>query len=211
MRRDDKDAFHPAGRGLPIVAGKHLRPFQVDVGAADQSIRARDAGRRLAGLPFERSRLAYRDVASPTNRLTLIAALLPAGCVSTHTVFCLRTPLAQTRQHFLCGMFNSLLINFLVRQRVSTHVTTAIVEQLPIPAWDAAPKACADIAALARMLARKPDPRAFGALNARVATLYQLTRVEFEHVLSTFPLIPREEREECLNAFIASEALRPRR
>ena len=30
-------------------------------------------------------------------------------------------------------MFNSLVVNFLVRQRVSTHVTTAIVEQLPIP------------------------------------------------------------------------------
>ena len=39
---------------------------------------------------FDRLRLAYRDVASATNRLTLIAALLPPGTVSTHTVFCLK-------------------------------------------------------------------------------------------------------------------------
>ena len=81
----------------------------------------------------QRPRLAYRDVASATNRLTLIAAILPAGCVSTHTVFCLRTPLPLRDQHFLCGLFNSFVVNYLVRLRVTTHVTTATVEQLPIP------------------------------------------------------------------------------
>ena len=128
--------------------------------------------------------------------MTLIAALLSAGCVSTHTVFCLRTQLPLRDQHFLCGVFNSLVINFLVRQRVSTHVTTAMIERLPIPTWSHAPGACREIAALARVLAKKSDPRIFGSLNARVAILYQLTRTEFEHVLSTFPLIPKEDRDE---------------
>jgi len=208
---DDNDAFVPAGEGLPVVGGKHLRPFQVDLRAAERSIRPRDAAERLPGGFHLRQRLAYRDVASPTNRVTLIAAVLPGGCVSTHTVFCLRTQLSLRDQHFLCGVFNSLLINFLVRQRVSTHVTTAIVERLPIPTCSQAPDACRDIAALARMLAKRNDPRLFGALNARVARLYQLTRAEFEHVLSTFPLIPPEDRDECLNAFIASEAQSLRR
>ena len=207
---DDKNAFHPAGQGLPVVAGKHLTPFHLDVSAAEQSIRRRDAVRRLIGAPFGHRRLAYRDVASPTNRVTLIAAVLPAGCVSTHTIFCLKTELPLARQQFLCGMFNSLVVNFLVRQRVSTHVTTAIVEQLPIPRWDGAPSACSEIAALARMLARNYDVGMFAALNARIATMYQLSREEFEHVLSTFPLIPREERDQCLSAFISTE-MRPRR
>ena len=63
--------------------------------------------------------------------------MLPAGCVSTHTVFCLRTPLPLARQHFLCGLFNSFVVNYLVRLRVTTHVTTATVERLPIPTADA--------------------------------------------------------------------------
>jgi hypothetical protein len=208
---DDKDAFQPARQGLPIVAGKHLRPFQVDVGATKQSIRPRDAAQRLAGRAYLRRRLAYRDVAGPTNRVTLIAAVLPGGCVSTHTVFCLRTPLPLHAQHFLCGMFNSLLINFLVRLRVSTHVTTAIVEQLPLPTWRHAPRACREIAAVARVLGRRPDPEAFAGLNARVARLYQLTHAEFEHVLDSFPLIPREERDLCLTAFHRHEGRKPRR
>ena len=86
----------------------------------------RDARRLLGHVRYERPRLAYRDVASATNRLTLIAAILPAGCVSTHTVFCLRTPLPLAAQHFLCGVFNSFVVNYLVRLRVTTHVTTAI-------------------------------------------------------------------------------------
>ena len=73
--------------------------------------------------------------------------MLPAGCVSTHTVFCLRTPLPSPAQHFLCGLFNSFVVNYLVRLRVTTHVTTATVERLPIPTRDgcAAPP-CREIA-----------------------------------------------------------------
>jgi len=121
-------------------------------------------------------RLAYRDVASATNRLTLIAAVLPAGCVSTHTVFCLRPPLPGRDQHFLCGLFNSLVVNYLVRLRVTTHVTTATVEQLPIPTTELAPAAAREIAALAKLLARGANKGAFAQLNARVAELYQLDR-----------------------------------
>ena len=200
---DDRDALKPPRHGLPVVEGKQVEPFRVNLEAARYSIAAHDAGRRLRGSRFEASRLGYRDVASATNRLTLIAAVLPAGCVSTHTVFCLRSPLPMASQHLLCGLFNSYVVNYLVRMRVSTHVTTAIVERLPIPTADCAPRACREIAAIARLLARRPDPHALAALQARVALLYQLTREEFAHVLESFPLIPREEREEALRLFAA--------
>jgi len=106
----------------------------------------------------------------------------------------LRTPLPRRAQYFLCGLFNSLVVNFLVRRRVTTHVTTAVVERLPIPTAGSAPAAFREIAALARVLARRDDREAFACLNARVAELYQLTPQEFDHVLKTFPLIPIEER-----------------
>ena len=208
---DDRVLFRSIGRGLPVIEGKHLRSFHVDLAAARHSARPGDVAKRLGDSRHERARLAYRDVASATNRVTLIAAVLPPGCVSTHTVFCLRTALPARIQHYLCGMFNSLIVNFLVRQRVSTHVTTAIVERLPIPVWQSAPRSCAAIAALARLLARRCDPEAFAALNAEAATLYQLSRTEFEHVLESFPLIPREERDLCLKSFIATEAQRTQR
>ena len=195
---DDRGAFRDGRHGLPVVDGKHLAPFHVAFAAVHRSIGAADARQRLGPDRHTRPRLAYRDVASATNRLTLIAAVLPAGCVSTHTVLCLRTPLPPRDQHFLCGLFNSFVVNYLVRLRVTTHVTAATVEQLPIPAAETAPSAAREIAALSRHLSRGPDPAALARLNARVAELYQLSSEEFEHVLGTFPLIPIEDRRSAL-------------
>jgi hypothetical protein len=202
---DDRDLFGRRDHNrLPVVEGKHLEPFYVALGSAAHFVRAADARRRLESARFERARLAYRDVASATNRMTLIAALLPAGCVSTHTVFCLRTPLPLADQYFLCGLFNSFVVNYLVRLRVTTHVTTATVERLPIPTRALAPAACREIAALARRLSRQYDASSSAALNARVAGLYRLSAAEFEHVLETFPLIAVEERQRAFKIFAAT-------
>jgi hypothetical protein len=199
---DDRDVFRTGRHLLPVVEGKHLEPFHVAVDAARHCVGAADARRLLRSDRYKRPRLGYRDVASATNRLTLIAAVLPGSCVSTHTIFCLRTPLSSRAQHFLCGLFNSFVVNFMVRLRVTTHVTTATVEQLPIPTSEAAPAAFGEIAALARLLAARSDPGALARLNARVAELYQLSAAEFEHILGTFPLMPRAERDLALRLFV---------
>jgi len=185
---------------VPVVEGKLIEPHRVLLNRAKLSISQREA-RRLLGDRHRRWRLAYRDVASATNRLTLIAALMPPGVASTHTVFCLRTNLPLHAQRFLCGMFNSLVVNFLVRLRVTTHVTTAIVERLPIPREGDAGPAYDEIQAIARALSRSDDPRLQSVLQARVAKLYQLTDDEFAHVLGTFPLIPKEDRDRAMAEF----------
>jgi Eco57I restriction-modification methylase len=197
---DDRGAFQQAGHGLPVIEGKLIEPHRVRVGDARLSITRREARRRL-GDRCQRWRLAYRDVASASNRRTLIAALLPPGTVSTHTVFCLRTALPIAAQRFLCGMFNSLVVNYLVRLRVTTHVTTAIVERLPIPREDDAGALYDEIGSMARALSRRDDSALEARLNAVVATLYQLTPEEFRRVLRTFPLIPEEERDDAMTEF----------
>jgi hypothetical protein len=203
---DDRRHFGRAG--LPIVEGKHIEAFHVHLDRCTQFIAAGQAARLLAATAFRRPRLAYRDVASPTNTTTLIAAILPGNCVSTHTLFCLRTPLALRLQYFLCGLFNSLVVNYLVRTRVSTHVTTATVERLPIPLPGQSPSAQREIAAIARLLGRRFERAAWVALNARVAELYQLTTAEFRHVLATFPLVAAKDRDEAWRAYEATEAQR---
>ena len=198
---DDRGLFG-AARGLPVVDGRQIGPFIVRTDDATRFVSRGDASRRL-GDRWRRHRLAYRDVASSTNRLTLIAGLLPPDSVSTHTVFCLRTPLPLAAQYFLCGLFNSFVVNYLVRMRVTTHVTTEIVEGLPLPRRLDAPSAFREIAASTRQLVRgslKDRASVLARLNARVAVLFQLSRDEFAHVVGTFPLIPREERDRALAA-----------
>ena len=154
---EDRAALKQDGRGLPVIEGKLIEPHRARLNDARFSFRTG----KLAGCsatmidtgawPIETWRV-------PQNRLTLIAALLPPHSVSTHTVFCLRTPLPLVAQRFLCGLFNSLVVNYLVRFWVTTHVTTAIVERLPIPPAEDAGAAFEEMGSISRALSWRDDP-----------------------------------------------------
>ena len=197
---EDRPLLKDQGHGWPVFEGKHIEPFRAHPTDTRWSI-LEGAARQRLGTRVLRPRLAYRDVASATNRVTLIAAVLPARCVTTHTLFCLKTPLPADSQSLLCGLFNSLVVNFLVRQRVSTHVTTAIVQRLPIPTENDIGPWRQELLEAVAVLATRDDPPRFARLNAIVARLYRLDTSEFEHVLSTFPLVDRAERDAMLAAF----------
>jgi hypothetical protein len=204
---DDRGAFVPAtgSRGSrPVVEGKQVAPFRV---ALDRSGHELSATEAFTTRVPRRARLAYRDVASATNRLTLIAAIVPARAVTTHTLFCLRTPLARERQLVLCALLNSFVANYLVRLRVNTHVTVAITSRLSVPVIHEDDPAALRLADLTRVLSDATSAvetmSEYAELQALVAGLYGLSRDEFEHVLGTFPLIPIAVREVALAAFNA--------
>ena len=191
---DDRHRFIRLGTKeglLPIVEGKQLSPFQVDIARSTYGV---------AGTPT-RNRIAYRDVASATNKLTLIAAMLPAGTISTHTIFCLKTSLDEESQWALLGLLNSLVANYLVRMNVTTHVTTAIMSRLRVPKPDG--RDASAIAALARSLSHSGidgGVEEYAELNAIAARLYGVTRDEYAAILDSFPLIYTSVRERCLSA-----------
>jgi hypothetical protein len=134
---DDRAAFVPTrGRDcLPVADGKHISPFAVHIDRCERFIPAHLAQRHLPDERFRRARLVYRDVSGVGNRYTLVAAVMPADVVTTHTLFCLRNDVPVTQQHFLCGVFNSDLLNRVVRLLMGSHVTTSLVENLPVPRW----------------------------------------------------------------------------
>jgi hypothetical protein len=192
---------------LPIVQGKQLAPFRADLDRSTLGIPIQTAATLIdrAG-SFDRDRIAYRDVASATNKLTLIAAMLPAGALSTHTVFVLKTVLDEESQWALLGLLNSLVANYLVRVNVTTHVTTAIMSRLRVP--KPSPRIGADLARLSRRLAvagiTEPSDD-YAALNAIAARLYGVSRDEFAAILESFPLIAKAQRERCLAAYSTRE------
>ena len=201
---DDRPHFVKRARGrddvLPIIEGKMLSPFHVDVGRAPLGITAKAAAALMPAAEFKRGRIGYRDVASSTNKWTLIAAMLPADTVSTHTVFVQKTRLDEDSRWCLLGLLNSLVANYLIRLRVTTHVTAATMARLPVPNPSTASPAFATLAALSRQLARTgiDDGVAdYARLNAIAAQLYGLTADQFAYVLGTFPLIASEVRERC--------------
>jgi hypothetical protein len=204
---DDKRHFHPRARadrdGLPVIEGKHIEPFRAHVAHAACVIDADTAATLLnSAATFDRARLGYRDVASATNRLTLIAAILPARTVSTHTIFCLKTELSVTSQHCLLALLNSLVANYLVRLQVTTHVTASLMSRLPVPRPDGHSGEFRELASLARDLEQngiEARPEAYARLNAIAAQLYELSPDQYAHVVWTFPLLPQELRTLCVD------------
>jgi len=196
---DDKPLF--ASSGLGVLEGKLIGPFEVDPSRATTFIPESNAARALGGRPFARPRLGYREVASSSNRLTLIAAMIPAMTVTTHTIFCLKTPLPLEVQWFLCGVFNSFVANYLIRLRGGTHVPAAVIHRLPVPCWPPDRAEVRHIALLAERISRTRAPDVEAELNARVADLYGLGARDLDHILSTFPLVEHGVRAAAAHAF----------
>jgi hypothetical protein len=199
---DDRKHF---GRdGLPVLEGKLVDAFEVRVENAahhiDASLARRLLGRRAR---FDQPRLGYRDVAASTNRTTLIAAIIPAGTVTTHTIFCMREPADAPLHWFLCGVFNSFVANYLIRLRGGTHVPVAVIQHLPVPVLPRDSDRFAAIVRLSRAASAEPrDAEVRAELQARVTHAYALDDEDLIHVLSTFPLVPEDERRATRDAFL---------
>jgi len=196
---DDRHRFVPLRSRsglLPIVEGKQLSPFTIDLSRSTHAIAATPS----------RPRIAYREVASATNKLTLIAAMLPANVVSTHTVFCLKSDLDRRSQWCLLGLLNSLVANYLVRLNVSTHVTAAVMSRLRVPRPAEGSRDFSRLAELAQHLAANgvdDDSATYAELNAIAARLYGVTHNQYAFVLESFPLISHSQRQLCLGALVA--------
>jgi hypothetical protein len=201
---DDRGLFvafqRGARRGRPILEGKQIEPFRVSVDSCRYQLRD-EAVVRVARRP----RLAYRDVASATNRLTLIAAIVPAEAVTTHTLFCLKAALAMDAQHVLCALLNSFVANYLIRFRVNTHVTASLMARLRVPLVTRDTPLYDRLSVVARTLMHSPggaeEQPEYAELQALVARLYGLSESELRHVLSTFPLIPAAVKADTFRVF----------
>jgi hypothetical protein len=188
------ERYEPDGRRRAVLEGKMIEPFRTSLDRCRYQLRDGISVR----VP-RRPRLAYRDVASATNRLTLIAAIVPASAVTTHTLFCLKTTLPLDAQHALCALLNSFVANYLVRFRVNTHVTVNLVSRLRVPKPDPDSRVYQRLSALAQDLMHSPGPAEeqpeYAELQAITARAYGLSEADFVHILLTFPLIPEATRK----------------
>ena len=88
--------------------------------------------------------LVYKDVTSPTNERTMIAAFVPfVGLMNSAPVMLLRRGISWRAQCCLLANLNSFVYDFVARQKVGgLHLNFFIVEQLPVLHSDEYPKRC---------------------------------------------------------------------
>jgi hypothetical protein len=135
-----------------------------------------------------------------SNRQSLIAAIIPAEAATTGTLFCLRSRVPIEQQHFLCALLNSYVLNALVRMLMGGHLTTTLIESLPVPRWAARPPSAESHGSRAgcrRRLVGKESRRGFRRPSPLMRThAGSLPR----HPLG-FPLVPALDRRRALIAF----------
>jgi hypothetical protein len=243
MNQDADLFFNRKGAGmLPLAAGKTFNQYEFSRDTAKFWLDEKSTRRRILGsttdagqlLDYQHYRLAFRDVASNTNERTMIATVLPPEVFCPHTVSLEKLPtskLNQIRRLGLVALFNAFVTDFIVRQKVTNHVSFFFVYQLPIPRLsESDPRLLALTHRAARLIGRSAEfddllkevfgrnanHRSHGVTNeakrsevraeidAIIAHLYNLTEEEFAYILSTFPLVPQETKTLVLNTFIAT-------
>lgn len=153
----DRDLFSEGEEGLPVFEGRMIDAYDYRAkgyvsgrgrsavwedfpfGGAKKIIQPQwritsDQIPAKLGGRTERYRIGFGDVASPTNQRGLIACLLPRNSVSGHTVPTIEMVNADTSTLLLwLGVGNSFAIDFLVRMKVSLHMSYTIMDSLPFP------------------------------------------------------------------------------
>ncbi len=216
---DDSYLFNSKGVGFPVYEGKMIWQYDsffseprywIEEEAGAASINKYREQQR-----YQVYRLGFRDVASATNERTYIAAILPPSTFSVNSITCDSGEKDYSEMFFLLAMLNSFSVDYIIRQKVTSHVNIFYAYQLPVPRlqvgnpyFDALVPRAARLTCTTRHFADLwqsvmgtpwdsssgvTDPAARQRLrdeiDALVAHLYGLSRDDFAHILGTFPLV----------------------
>jgi hypothetical protein len=224
----------PAKGRLPLYEGKMIHQFNHRWGEPKYWIDEQEGRKALLGkkeedkgqvLDYQGYRLAYRSIASSTNERALICTVIPPCFTGNSLNISENLGIGA----LVCVSFlNSFVVDWLLRQKVTTNINMFYIYQLPVPRltaqdpqfkpivtraaqlicttpeYDELAKKVADLAGL-RDLRGLTDSQQRAQVRAEldgmIAHLYGLTEEEFRHILGTFPLVKEEVKEAALRSF----------
>ena len=238
----DSDLFHthPAPGCLPLFEGKMIWQFEHGYAEPRYWIDEDEGRERVLGkhgvdqgkaLDYERYRLGFRDIASSTNERSFISTIIPPRAFAGNkipTVVVIEDGVCAINgatQVFACAVWNSFVLDYAVRQKVSTTLNFFYLYQLPVPRLTQGDRFFDSIVRhAAQLICTAPeyddlaaevglgshhngmtDPAGRAKLRAEldgiIAHIYGLTEDEFAYVLSTFPLVAEPVKVAALNAY----------
>ena len=229
----------PGEGRLPLYEGKMIWQFEHRYAESRYWVDEREGRKVILGrtpdsgqpLDYQAYRIGFRDIAANTNERTMVASLIPPAFhgnkLPTARIFDApgKRLIDDATQLFLCAIWNSFVIDWMLRQKVSTTLNFFYIYQLPVPRLIAGNPAYSPIVSrAARLVCTTPefgdlakeadfgdhtagatDPaeraRLRAELDGLVAHLYGVTEEEFAHILSTFPLVPDPVKLAARNAY----------
>ena len=141
--------------------------------------------------------MAFRDIANPVNERTLIssAVLCHWPCGDKLPVFHLETPDEET-VYGVVGLYCSLCIDYVVRLVANGKASLMLMKLLPCPLRLDETRVAEIVRSSARLgnrLTAEPDNPGRAMIDAIIAEVFELSPAEYVYILSTFPLLDRDQ------------------
>lgn len=126
---------------------------------------------------------------------------------------------------FFCAICNSFILDWIIRQKVTTTLNMFYIYQLPVPCLtENEPYFNEIVEHAAKLICTTPEfddlaqevglgshkngvtdgadrAKLRAELDGMIAHLYGLTEAEFQHLLSTFPIVPEIVKIAAMNAY----------
>ena len=218
---DDEMPVIPSARYVSLYEGRMVHQFDH---AAKGYVSGEGRAARWRDLDFQQKSLMphyyvfeqdYRaplrigicKVTGQTNERTLLSTLLPQNHPSGDSMNALAVQLSQKLQLVWLCVANSVVADFLLRQKVTTNLNLFYLMSSPLIRPNEHSTGVEQLSdAAARLVSSTPEiqlaepaidlrerARLRAEIDALVAGLYQLSPVEFANILSTFPLLDRDQ------------------
>ncbi|MEI1373958.1 MAG: DNA methyltransferase [Nostoc sp.] len=237
-RGNDNNLFQlqKTGETLPLFVGKMFHQFNLteepspywikeSIGRAILLSNKKDNNQIL---DYQRYRWVHRRIARNTDSRTLITTIAPCKvfCDNNSTTIDLnKSGISNIEMIFLCAVCNAFILDWLLRQKVTTTLNMFYIYQLPIPRLTKNDRYFNDIVQrAAKLICTTPEfdelAREVGLvshqqgvtdeteraklraeLDGMVAHLYGLTEDEFSYILTTFPIVNATVKEAALSAY----------
>jgi hypothetical protein len=237
----------PATGRLPLYEGKMIHQFthQFESASPRYWVDEKEARQAILGkkqdtqqkLDYQDYRLGFRKIARNTDIRTIISTIIPPNFCSENFQIALAFDENNNRyieyreMLALCALWNSFVIDSMLRQRISANVNFFYVYQLTVPRLQEGDKWFTEIVErAAKLICTTPEfdnlleevkskkvkgkseeivgvtdeverAKLRAELDGIIAHLYGLTEIEFAHILSTFPIVPAPTKQATLNAY----------
>jgi hypothetical protein len=176
-------------------------------------------------LSYQDYRLVHRRIARNTDQRSLIACILPKNRFCADTAQTVKNILPYKVTIYIATLFNSFVNDYQIRQRITAHCDIHFMCSLKIPRLKEGDRYFEEIVENAAKLicvseefdelakevgiyshkngVTEETERAKirAKLDAIVGHLYELNEIEFQHILSTFPLASESVKTATLKAY----------
>lgn len=141
---NDSHLFNTAKNGLILYEGKMIEQYICDFEKPQYWVKESKALERLGSSykDYNEHRLAFRAVASSTNRRSMISTILPKRVFVGNSLTVTKILngderlISSEELLYFCGILNTFILDYLIRMKITTNLNMFFIYELPIPPFN---------------------------------------------------------------------------